>query len=589
MYYSDEIIEDVRSKNDIVDVIGNYIKLEKRGSSHIGHCPFHGEKTPSFHVSRAKQMFHCFGCGEGGSVYGFVMKYENLTFPEAIKVLADKAGIALPEETYSEDAKKEIYHKKRLYEINKESATFYFKMLRGEKGKLGLDYFYSRKLEKETMRSFGLGYAGQGGYNLTKHLQALGYKQQEIIDAGIAVYDEKSGLHDKFWNRVIFPIWDVNNKVIGFGGRVMGDAKPKYLNSPETIIFNKSKNLYALNFARSSRANFILCEGYLDVIAMHQAGFKQAVASLGTAFTDGQARLIKKYTDEVIIAYDSDEAGIKATNRCVDILKAVGINAKVLNLQPYKDPDELIKEKGVEEMQKRIDNAENSFFFWVGILARNYDLNKPDEKTSFCEKIAKKLCTIKMELERDNYLNAIAVKYYILPNLLRKMVIAYANIDSPDKENIVPKILNNKKKKIEDGPLKIQRMLLTWIIEEPVIYGKIKKYISEKDFTDEIYNQVAKMLFDSIEKEDYSPAKIISKFADGDTQKIVSEIFHTKLEGIESIAEKEKALKDLVLSIKNNSYSYYSGMDGADNLSLENIIKGKKILEEIARANFLLT
>ena len=357
--YSREVIDEVISRNDIVDVISGYVKLKKNGSSYTGLCPFHNEKSPSFSVSGQRQLYHCFGCGAGGNVITFVMEYENMTFLEAVKMLGERAGVALPQTSMSEEDRKERGIRDRLLEINKIAATYYYRQLRSENGKAGLDYLKKRELSDSTINSFGLGYATQSTGNLYKLLKDKGYDDDILKESGLFTYER--GIHEKFWNRVIFPIMDINNKVIGFGGRVMGDAKPKYLNSPETRLFDKSRNLYGLNIARTSRKpNMIICEGYMDVISMHQAGFNQAVASLGTALTPGHARLLKRYTDNVLITYDSDEAGVKAALRAIPILKEAGLSTKVINMRPYKDPDEFIKAMGAEAFQERIDNAENS-------------------------------------------------------------------------------------------------------------------------------------------------------------------------------------------------------------------------------------
>ena len=313
MYYPEEIVEEVRQRNDIVDVISGYVGLQKRGSNYVCCCPFHGEKTPSFYVSRSKQIYKCFGCGEGGNVTSFVMKYENCSFPEAVKMLADKAGVKLPEAEYSEEAKRRESRRQKLLAVNKDAATFYYYQLRSEHGNKAREYLDKRALSNEIRKSFGLGYAPIRGEELLLYLRQKGYTDDLIRDVGLAKVDERRGTVTQFWNRVIFPIQDINHRVIGFGGRIMGadDKGPKYLNSPETEIFDKSRNLYGMNYARTARTgNIILCEGYMDVISMHQAGFTQAVASLGTAFTPGQAGLIKKYTKDVLLAYDSDGAGV---------------------------------------------------------------------------------------------------------------------------------------------------------------------------------------------------------------------------------------------------------------------------------------
>ena len=309
MRYSDDIIEEVRMKNDIVDVISQYVRLTRRGSSYFGLCPFHNEKTPSFSVTPSKQMYYCFGCGAGGNVYNFVMQYENYSFGEALSHLAERAGVELPKIEYSKEARAKAEKRATLLEINKKAAQYFYYQLRREGGKNAHDYLTGRGLSEETIRKFGLGYSDKYSDDLYKYLKSQNYSDDLLRESGLFNVDERQGMYDKFWNRVIFPIMDVNNRVIGFGGRVMGDGKPKYLNSPETRIFDKSRNLYGLNIARTTRKNYlILCEGYMDVISMHQAGFTNAVASLGTAFTSQHAALLKRYTDQVVLTYDSDGA-----------------------------------------------------------------------------------------------------------------------------------------------------------------------------------------------------------------------------------------------------------------------------------------
>ncbi|MBR1692611.1 MAG: DNA primase, partial [Lachnospiraceae bacterium] len=362
MYYPEEVVEEIRTKNDIVDVISGYVRLQKKGSNYFGLCPFHNEKTSSFSVSPARQMYHCFGCGAGGNVFTFVMNYENYTFPEAIQMLGERAGVKLPEVEPDEEAKRKAGRRKRLLDANREAAKYYYYQLRMPKGQAGYQYLKRRELSDETIKAFGLGFSNKTSNDLYLYLKQKGFEDEILTAAGLISHNERMGMCDKFWNRVMFPIQDINHRVIGFGGRVMGDGEPKYLNSQETEIFDKSRNLYGLNFARSSRkGNLILCEGYMDVIAMHQAGFTQAVASLGTAFTSGQANLLRRYTDTVLLSYDSDGAGVKAALRAIEILKEAGLSAKMINLVPYKDPDEFIKAEGTEAFQKRIDEAENSF------------------------------------------------------------------------------------------------------------------------------------------------------------------------------------------------------------------------------------
>lgn len=589
MFYPDELIEEVRSRNDIVDVISGYVHLQKKGANYFGLCPFHNEKSPSFSVSRSKQMYYCFGCGAGGNVFTFLMEYENDTFPEAVKALADRAGISLPEADESEEAKREQSKRSRLLAINKEAAKYFYFQLRAKQGEPGLHYLRKRQLTDETIHRFGLGYANKTADDLVRYLKGKGYSEELIREAGLCNTDEKHGMYDKFWNRVMFPIEDINHRVIGFGGRVMGDGKPKYLNSPETPIFDKSRNLYGLNFARSSRkGNIILCEGYMDVIAMHQAGFNQAVASLGTAFTLGQAGLLKRYTKEVLLSYDSDGAGVKAALRAIGILKEAGLTGRVINLEPYKDPDEFIKNLGAEAFQERIDNAENSFLFEIRMLQREYDLNDPEKKTEFHRAVAKKLCEFPEEVERENYLEAVAEKYHIGFESLRKLVASTAASTGLARPVERPKSGIQKKSTPEDNVKKTQRLLLTWLAEEPQIYPKIAAFLSAEDFTEELYRKVADRLFENLARGEVNAAAIISMFPEEEEQREAAAIFNTSLVEPETKKEKEKALHDILVSVKRISYEYNSGRLGSDVEAINRVIAGKKALEELSKTHISL-
>ncbi len=589
MYYPEELIEEIRVKNDIVSVISGYVRMQKKGSNYFGLCPFHNEKSPSFSVSPGKQMYYCFGCGAGGNVITFVMEYENLTFQESVKMLADRAGVNLPELEYNEETRQKESRRAKLLEINKEAAKYYYYMLRSPRGRTGYQYLAGRQLSEETMKKFGLGYADGAGSDLTAYLRSKGFADELINESGLTGFDEKRGVHDKFWNRVMFPIQDSNHRVIGFGGRVMGDAKPKYLNSPETMIFDKSRNLYGLNFARTSRkGNIILCEGYMDVIAMHQAGFTQAVASLGTAFTTGQASLLGRYTEDVLLAYDSDGAGVNAAMRAIGILKESGLRGKVIDMQPYKDPDEFVKNMGADAFQERIDQAQNSFFFELKILERDYNMEDPESKTAFHREIAKKLCGFEEEVERENYIESVAQKYNIGFDNLRKLVSGYAARTGLVQPVARPRSTVTKKNTPEENTKRSQRLLLTWITEEPEIYPKIKAYITAADFTQPLYRQVADRLFADLEQGSYNPAAIISTFEEEQEQRAVAELFNTRLEEITTDKEREKALHDILCAVKQNSFDYYSGRMGSDMDALNQVISGKKALEELRKTHISL-
>ncbi len=589
MFYPQEVIEEVRTRNDIVDVISGYVRLQKKGASHFGLCPFHNEKSPSFSVSQSKQMYYCFGCGAGGNVITFLQQYENASFQEAVKMLADRAGIRLPEAEYSEAERAKENHRARLLAVNKEAAKYFYYQLRAPQGGQGLSYLKDRRLSDETLHKFGLGFANKTSDDLSRYLREKGFSDELIKEAGLATFDERWGLHDKFWNRVIFPIQDINHRVIGFGGRVMGDGTPKYLNSPETPVFDKSRNLYGLNFARSSRKNqFILCEGYMDVITMHQAGFTQAVASLGTAFTAGQASLLKRYADEVLLAYDSDGAGVKAALRAIGILRESGLTGRVLSFAPHKDPDEFIKAEGAEAFEKRLAEAENSFFFEIRILSRDFDLNDPAGKTKFHREIARKLCGFSEEAERANYVEAIAERYHIGHENLRKLVNSAAMQTGLAKPLERPKSGLQQKRMPEDSVKKPQRLLITWLADDPGLYQKIKKYITPDDFTDELYRKAAERLFADLEEGKADPAGIVALFPEEDQQREAAQMFHESLGRLENRSEAERALHDIVYSVKRNSYEYYSRRLGTDISALNQVIAGKKALEELSKMHISL-
>lgn len=585
-YYSDELIEEVRSRNDIVDVIGEYVRLQKKGSSYFGLCPFHNEKTGSFSVTPSKQMFYCFGCGAGGNVFTFLMKYENYTFGEAMQTLADRVGIELPKQELSEAQKREADERSRLLEINKEAAKYFYALLRNPRGERAYEYFKNRQLSDETMQKFGLGYSDQYSDDLYRYLRKKGYDDEILKKSGLVTIDEVRGGHDKFWNRAMFPIMDVHNRVIGFGGRVMGEGEPKYLNSPETRIFDKSRNLYGLNIARTSRRNqLLLCEGYMDVISLHQAGFDNAVASLGTALTSGHANLLKRYTKEVYLTYDSDGAGVKAALRAIPILKEVGITTKVINMRPYKDPDEFIKALGADEYQKRIDEAENSFLFEIRILNEQYDMNDPASKTAFFNETAQKLLGFSEELERNNYIQAVAEKYFVTVEELKKLVNNLAIKGGIVKAPTPLKSGINENKKKEDGMKQSQKLLLTWLIEDTRLFKTIEGLITPEDFTEELYHRVAEKLFEQYKTEGtVNPAQIVSMEAGEEEQREIASLFNATIHEVETQNEMEKALKETIIRIKQNSINYRSDhLDPNDMAGLMKVIEDKRALEKLEK------
>lgn len=581
MYYPDELVEEVRAKNDIVDVISDYVRLQKKGSSYFGLCPFHNEKSPSFSVSRTKQMYYCFGCGAGGNVFTFIMEYENYSFLEALKFLADRAGVELPEQEYSREARQRADLKAILLEINKAAANYFYVQLKSQRGVQPLAYLKSRELSDETITAFGLGYSNKYSNDLYQYLKSKGYRDEHISQAGLISIDEKQGAYDKFWNRVMFPIMDVNNRVIGFGGRVMGDGKPKYLNSPETIIFDKSRNLYGLNRARISRKPyFLICEGYMDVISLHQAGFTNAIASLGTALTPGHASLIKRYVNEVYLTYDSDEAGTKAALRAVPILRDVGIMAKIIRMDPYKDPDEFIKNLGAEAFEERISKARNGFMFSLEILERNYDMASPEGKTEFMKETARRLTEFEEEIERNNYIEAVASAYHVGHGDLRKLVSKMAIQTGLAKPVNRPKSTQSRDKEKEDGIRKSQKILLTWMTSDEEVFRQICKIIRPEDFEKGLYRKVAELLYAQYENKEPNPAAIMNHFTDEEEHREVASLFHTRIQELSTIKEQEKALSETVLRVKKHSVEEaMKKLEPTDIAGLQRLMEEKRKLQ----------
>ncbi|MDO5781645.1 MAG: DNA primase [Eubacteriales bacterium] len=587
MRYSDDIIEEVRMKNDIVDVISQYVKLTRRGSTYFGLCPFHNEKTPSFSVTPSKQMYYCFGCGAGGNVYNFVMEYENYSFGEALSHLADRAGVELPKIEYSREAREKAEQRATLLEINKLAAQYFYYQLRRESGKTAYGYLLGRGLSEETIRKFGLGYSDKYSDDLYKYLKGKGYSDELLRESGLFNVDERRGMYDKFWNRVIFPIMDVNNRVIGFGGRVMGEGKPKYLNSPETKIFDKSRNLYGLNVARTTRKNYlILCEGYMDVIAMHQAGFTNAVASLGTALTSGHASLVKRYTREVLLLYDSDGAGIRAALRAIPILREAGVTSRVVSLKPWKDPDEFIKNEGAEAFEERLNQAMDSFMFRVHIAEQDFAMDAPQGQNQFFERCAEMLLELSDELERNLYIEAIVKeygRYGVGTEDIRKRVNTLAMKGTPAEKRIQPKSGIPETKKKESAADKAQKLMLTWLVNYPGIFEQVEKYISPSDFVVPLYKQVAEMLFDQHKEGEINPGKLLNAFTDSEEQREVASLFNATIH-LENEGEQQRAFSDALLRIKEESLKEKNRTwNPADMAGLQELIKAKKELEDLGR------
>ena len=564
MYYPEEVIEEVRSRNDIVDVISSYVGLKRAGSNYTCCCPFHNEKTPSFSVSRQKQMFYCFGCHEGGNVISFVMKYEHFSFPEALKTLADRVGYPLPEIEPSEEEKRKAGRKMQLREVNTSAAAyFHYLLTKTQRGKPGYEYFREkRKFTDETIARFSLGFADIYADDLYKYLKSKGYSDEIMRDAGLVDFDERHGPHDKFWNRVMVPILDMNGKCIAFGGRVLGDAKPKYLNTRETELFDKSHNLFALYLARRSRRRgMILCEGYMDVITQHQAGFDNAVASLGTAFTPGQAALIKRFTKEVYLAYDSDDAGRNAAKKAIQILRSQGMSQRVIDLSPYKDPDEFLAAEGPEAYEIRIRDALPGRLFEIREMRKQYRLEDPEDKTKFMREIAKVLAGIEDVTERANYCDTVAGEYNLDEKVLRQEVTRFGLAGMEERGASPPSAREEGYSGGAEGghaPREnkgdsTERHLLTWMVNRPELFARLKPYIREEDFTGRVREVAAQLFQQYNDSGTVQPAAILSRYEEPEDQREIAGILSSEFPFETDQLAAEKALTELVRRLKTES------------------------------------
>ncbi len=576
MFYSEEIIEEVRSRNDIVDVISGYVSLKQRGSTYSACCPFHQEKTPSFHVSRSRQMYKCFGCGEAGNVITFIMQYENMTFPEALQLLANRAGVALPEHAMSGSERKQKDYKSMLFEMNKTAAGYFHYLLTQKAGEKGLAYLTGRGITSGTIKNFALGYADMTKDDLYQYLKHKGYQDQQMKDSGLVEIDEVRGGRDKFWNRVMFPILDVNCHVIGFGGRVMGEGEPKYLNSKETAVFDKRRNLYGLYLAkRSKKKGIILCEGYMDVISMHQAGFDNAVASLGTAFTPEQAHLLKRYTDRIYLAYDSDGAGVRAALKAIEILKPYDISCRVIDMRPHKDPDEFIQTLGCEAFEERIQKAKGAIEFQMEQKALAYHLDDPEERTNFQHDIVNLLVSIEDPLARENYIDTAARTYQIDRELLKNHVnqIGYQMSETVKRETTQPLQRNvSRAKELEEKKQKPQKLLLTQFVNQPELIGKLEGMICKEDFYEPVFCAVANAVYEQYEQSrTVVPAAILSHFTDLEEQKLAADICQTTPEFSVTGEEYQKMISELVKKVKLDAIEHH--LANASNMDIEALQK----------------
>ena len=578
--YSDELIDEIRNSNDIIEIVSQYVTLKRKGSTYFGLCPFHKEKSGSFAVSPEKQIFHCFGCGVGGNVFHFVQKIENLNFREAVESLADRAGISLPTIDDGQDLKRQQL-KAKVYEINEIAAEFYHLNLYKPTAKLAQNYVKKRRLDNKTLKMFHIGYAGKFD-ELYRELVNRGFTEEEILASSLVNKNDRGQFIDRFRNRLMIPIKDVRDRVIAFGGRVLDDSKPKYINSPENIVYSKGRNLFALNLAKKGNPKKILMvEGYMDAISLYQRGVDYVVASLGTALTEQQGRLLRKYVQEVVIGYDADGAGQAATMRGLEILHNQGFDVRILQLdEPGKDPDEYIIKYGSAKLENCINNAISLVEFKVKTLKNTLNIDNPSDKIKFLNEVVKILSNVDNNIEKEVYIEKISKEYNISKEALyaQSNKIKYANANNSAKILERPKIQKIKevqgntpqKLDLTDPIIRRENMAIYLIITPEInAYEKIKDIVTIDSFKDEINKKIIKKLYEELEKGNSNINNILDSFED---QEILNRITYIMAYNFE-ITDKNKAIQDIMKTyekeiLKEKKIKIIQKMDD-DNLSYD--------------------
>ncbi len=554
--FPDDLIEEIRVSNDIVGVISEYVKLEKKGKNFFGKCPFHNEKTASFSVEPVKQIFHCFGCGKGGNVIHFIMSIENLDFPEALRFLADRAKIQIPDITEGgrNDEKAEL--KRELLDINLEAARFFRDNLNNEKNILPNSYLMSRRIQKQTVAKFGIGYAEDRYDTLFKHLKSKGFSDSSIFKSGLVIYKEESGkIYDRFRGRIMFPIFDIRGNVIAFGGRVLDSSQPKYMNSPETEVYQKGKHLYALNFAKSACSKqLILSEGYMDVISLHQSGIINSVAPLGTALTENQGRLLKKYTEEIVLSFDSDSAGQAAAFRSLDLLNEIGCSVRVLTIPSGKDPDEFIKTHGVAEFKRLVDTSKGLLDFKLGILKKGIDTSTNEGKVRFLDKAVLILDKIDNNVEKELYVKKLSDELgvstqSILSEMVKQQKDTEINLKKqvPSKSNFSRNPIRKSTvvKNQEERLIRLQLMLLATICLDNSVYYSIKDIAGWGRFESDEVKNAFDFAVERIEsKAGILTGEILNKLSPG-----MAESFANIVQSQSIFEDNKKAALDIIRKI----------------------------------------
>ena len=550
--YSEEILNEVRQSNDIVDVISQYVHLKRSGRNYFGLCPFHNEKSPSFSVSPDKQIFHCFGCGVGGNVITFVSQIEGLNFVETVQMLAERANIQLPTLQNNGDTQREIL-KDKVYKVNEFTAEYYHQNLYKPQAKMAQEYVKKRQLTNETLKSFRIGFSGKFD-ELYKELKKQGFQEQEILESGLVNKNERGQYIDRYRNRLMFPICDARGRVIAFGGRVLDDSKPKYINSPENVVYSKGRHLFGLNVAKKGDTKkLLIVEGYMDVISLHQRGITNVVAPLGTALTEQQGWLLRKNSEQIILSFDSDDAGIKAKLRAIDILQNMGCDLRVIQLEGAKDPDEYILKYGNIRFQNAVDKAFSVVEFKVKILKKELNLDNTNDKIKFLNEIAKLISKVDNTMEREVYIEKIAKEYDISKEAIYAEVnkLTYKNDKSEKILEKAKQVITHKKVETKEVPQAIKRrentIISILLSGDLSIFEIIKQNIKPEDFQDEINHEIAKKLYEEFEKGNSNINGIIDTLE----QEQQNQITMIMAEDYE-IEDLEKAIDDIIQAYKRD-------------------------------------
>lgn len=588
MRYPREIIEEVRLQNDIVEVISQYVPLKQKGGSYFGLCPFHNEKSPSFSVNSEKQFYYCFGCGAAGNVFGFLMEMENCDFPEALKKMAERVHMALPEPEKSAQAVVAEQLKTRLFEIHNVAGRFFYDTLQGDAGMTARTYIENRKLGINISRKFGLGYAPDGRNALFEHLKEKGYSIGDMLQSGLVIENkDKNGYHDRFRDRLMFPIFDPQGRVVGFGGRIIGKGEPKYLNSPETILFSKSRNLYGLNFAKAARKKeLILVEGYMDMISLYQAGFHNVVAALGTAFNQEHARTLKKFAEDIILLYDSDEAGTNATLRAIPVLTSNGFRVRVTQVPNGKDPDDYIKENGAAAFSKLLLNAVHYISFEIACIQRKYNLTNPEHKIRFATEAADILSKLDNAIERNVYASEVSRMTGVEEEAIRSEIDKRVKKvdDAFQKEAEKRRQLNQKPSSLgryqEKGLMEAQRSILFFAASGQNIYETLVVALDKEDFTEDLYYRVFRVIGTLWEDVgNVFPAELVSYFENSAEQKQVTEIFAIQLPA-ENKEDLQKAINEAIKLLKRTKIDKMTATATTAE-DLQSLMEAKKMLASL--------